>query len=71
MRHILLPLSNGLMNRSGLEPLFLRVDFCFKVRFGLVTGGGGLKRMFSVFLRNSIRLWSLVQGVSKWRACGL
>ena len=60
MRHILLPLSNSLMNRSGLEPIFLRVDFCFKVRLGLVTCGGKLKRRFLVYSRKGIRLWSLV-----------
>ena len=42
MRHIPLPLSNGLMTRSGFEPNFLRVDLCCEVRLGLVALGGGL-----------------------------
>ena len=37
MRHILLPLSNGLVTKSGLEPSFLRVDLCCEVRLGFVA----------------------------------
>ena len=42
MRHIPIPLSNGLMTRSGFEPNFLRVDLSREVRLGLVTCGGWL-----------------------------
>ena len=56
MRHIPLPLSNGLITRSGLEPSFLRVDLCCEVRLGLAIHGGGLGRGLWVFLRNSVRL---------------
>ena len=52
MRHIPLPLSNGLITRSGLEPSFLRVDLCCEVRFGLAIRGGG----FWVCSRNNVRL---------------
>ena len=48
MRHISLPLSNGLMTRSELEPTFLRLD--------LVTCGGELAIRFRVCLRKSVRL---------------
>ena len=44
MRHIPLPLPNGLMTRSGLEPRFLRVNLCSEGRLGLVTCCGRLKR---------------------------
>ena len=37
MRHIPIPLSNGLMTRSGLKTNFLRVSFYCKVRLDLVT----------------------------------
>ena len=37
MRHIPLPLSNGLVTKSGLEPSFLRVDLCCEVRLGFVA----------------------------------
>ena len=40
MRHIPIPLSNGLMTRTGFEPNFLRVDLSREVRLGLVTCGG-------------------------------
>ena len=56
MRHIPLPLSNGLMTRSGLEPRFLRVDLCSEVRLGLATCWGRLGRWFWVCSRNSVRL---------------
>ena len=56
MRDIPLPLSNGLMTRSGLEPRFLRVDFCSELRLGLVTCWGRLGIWFLVCSRNSIRL---------------
>ena len=56
MRHIPLPLSNGLMTRSGLEPRFLRVNLCSEVRLGLVTCWGRLRRWFWVCSRNSVRL---------------
>ena len=39
MRHAPLPLSNGLMTKSGFEPNFLRVGLCYEVRLGLVTCG--------------------------------
>ena len=71
MRQIPLPLSNGFMKRSELELNFLRVNLFCKVRLGLVTCGGGLKRRFLVFSRNIIRFWSLVQVVSRGRACGM
>ena len=56
MRHIPLPLSNGLITRSGLEPSFLRVDLCCEVRLGLAIRGGGLGREFWVCSRNNVRL---------------
>ena len=56
MRHIPLPLPNGLITRSGLEPSFLRVDFCCEVRLGLAICGGGFGREFWVSLRNNLRL---------------
>ena len=37
MRHIMLPLSKGLMTISGLQPSFLRVDLYFGKRLGLVV----------------------------------
>ena len=37
MRHVPLYFSNGLMNKSGFEPNFSRVDLCYEVRLGLVT----------------------------------
>ena len=37
MRHIMLPLSKGLMTISGLQPSFLRVDLNFGKRLGLVV----------------------------------
>ena len=43
MRHILLPLSKGLMTKSGLEPSFLSVNLCCEVRLGfwyVVVGWG-------------------------------
>ena len=48
MRHIPLPLSNGLMTTSGFEPNFLRVDLCCEVRLGLVAHGGGFRIRFLV-----------------------
>ena len=56
MRHIPLPLSNGLITRSGLEPSFLRVDLCCEVRLGLAIRGGELGRGFWVCSRNNVRL---------------
>ena len=56
MRHISLPLSNGLMTRSELEPTFLRMDLCYEVRLDLVTCGGELAIRFRVCLRKSVRL---------------
>ena len=56
MRHISLPLSNGLMTRSGLEPRFLRADLCSEVRLGLATCWGRLGRWFWACSRNSVRL---------------
>ena len=44
MRHILLPLSKDLMDKSGLEPSFLRVDLCCEVRLDLVVCWGWLGR---------------------------
>ena len=61
MRHIPLPLSNGLITRSGLEPSFLRVDLCCEVKLGLVTYGGGLERSW-VCSRNSVRLVEFTSG---------
>ena len=55
-RHIPLLLLNSLMNRSGLESNFLRVDLCCEVRLGLVACGGGLGRNFWFCLRNNARL---------------
>ena len=34
MRHIPLPLLNGLMTRSGFEPKFLRVNICCEETIG-------------------------------------
>ena len=62
MRHIPLPLSNGLMTILGLEPRFLRLDLCSEVRLGLVTCWGRLGRWFLVFSRNSVRLAVLRSG---------
>ena len=63
MRHIPLPLSNGLMTRSGFEPNFLRVNLCCEVRLGLVARGGELGIRFWVCLRNSVRLVEFGSGV--------
>ena len=56
MRDIPLPLSNGLMARSGFEPNFLRVDLCCEVRLGLATCKRGLGIRFWVCTRNRVRL---------------
>ena len=56
MRDIPLPLSNGLMARSGFEPNFFRVDLCCEVRLGLVTCKRGLGIRFWVCTRNRVRL---------------
>ena len=56
MRHISLPLSNGLITRSRLELSFLRVDLCCEVRLGLAIHEGGLQRRFWVCLTNNARL---------------
>ena len=48
MKYIPLPLSNGLITRSGFETNFLRVEFCCVVRLGLVARGGGLGIRFWV-----------------------
>ena len=71
MRHIPLPLSNGLITRLVLEPIFLKVDLCCDVRFGLATCGGGLGRRFWVCSRSSVIWWSYVQRLSDWRACSM
>ena len=42
MWHIPLPLWNGLITRSGLEPNFLRIGLCCEVKLGLATCGGGM-----------------------------
>ena len=62
MRHIPLPLLNGLMTRSGFEPNFLRVNLCCEVRLGLAARGRGLGTMFWVCLRNSVRLMEFGSG---------
>ena len=56
MRHMQLPLSNGLMTRFGFEPNFLRVNLCCEVRLGLLTLGGGLGIRFWVCSRSSVSL---------------
>ena len=56
MRHIPLPLLNGLITRSGFEPSFLRMDLYCEVRLGLVTCGGWFGIRFWVCLRNSVSL---------------
>ena len=56
MRHIPLPLSNGLITKPGLEPSFLRVDLCYEVRLGLAIHGGWLGRGFWACSRNSTKL---------------
>ena len=56
MRHIPLPLSNGLMTRSGFETNFLRVDLCCELKLGLVARGGGLGIRFWICSRNSVSL---------------
>ena len=56
LRHISLPLSNGLMTRSRFEPTFLRVDYCCEVRLGPVGRGGGLGIRFCVCWRNNVWL---------------
>ena len=61
-RHIPLPFSNGLTTRSGLEASFLRVYLYYEVRLGLVICRGGLRRMFWVYSRNSVRLVELGLG---------
>ena len=71
MRHIPLPLSNGFMTRSRLEPRFLRVDLCSEGRLGLVTCCGRLGKWFLVCSRNSVRLAEFVSGGSWWRACNM
>ena len=62
MRHTPLPLSNGLMTRSGFETNFLRVELCCEVRLGLVTHGGGLWIRFWVCSRNSVSLFEFGSG---------
>ena len=61
MRHISLPLSNGLMTRSGSEPTSLRVDLCCKVRLGFVTCGEGYRESFGSVQETVLVWWSLVQ----------
>ena len=56
MRHIPLPLSKGLMTRSGLEPSFLSVNLCCEVRLGLLVCRGWLGRGLSICSRKSDRL---------------
>ena len=56
MRHIPRPLQNCLITRSGLEPSYLRVDLCRKVRLGLEKRGGELGRGFWVCSTNNVRL---------------
>ena len=56
MRHIPLPLSNGLMTKFAFEPNFFRVDLCCEVRLGLAVCGGGLGIRFWVCSMNSVRL---------------
>ena len=55
IRHTSLPLSNGLMTRSELEPTFLRMDLCYEVRLDLVTCGEELAIRFWVCLRKSVK----------------
>ena len=62
MRHIPLPLSNGLITISGLEPSFFRADLCFEVRLGLAIRGGGLGREFWVCSRNIVRFVEFFSG---------
>ena len=50
MRHIPLPLLNGLMTRSRFEPNFLWVNLFCEVILGLVTcGGGGGDKVLGLF----------------------
>ena len=56
MRHIPLPLLNGLITRSESEPSFLRVDLCCEVGLGLAIRGGELGRGFRVCSRNTVSL---------------
>ena len=44
MSHISLPLSKGLITKSGLEPCFGRVDLCCEVSLGLVLSREWLGR---------------------------
>ena len=55
-RHIPLPLLNGLMNRPGFEPNFLRMDLCCEVRLGLMALGRVFGIRFSICFRSSVRL---------------
>ena len=63
MRHMQLPLSNGLMTRCGFERNFLRVDLCCEVRMGLLTLGGGLGIRFWVRSWSSVNLVEFGSGV--------
>ena len=63
MRHIPLPLPNGLITKSVLEPSFLRVDISCKERLGLAIRDGGFGGGFWVCLRNSVRLMEFGSGV--------
>ena len=62
MRHIPLPLLNGLMTRSRFEPNFLWVNLFCEVILGLVTCGGGVGIRFWVCSRNSVRLMEFGSG---------
>ena len=63
MRHMQLPLSNGLMTRCGFERNILRVDLCCEVRMGLLTLGGGLGIRFWVCSWSSVNLVEFGSGV--------
>ena len=71
MRHIPLPLSNGLITRSGLQPSFLRMDLCCEVRLGFVIRGESWGEGFGSVRGTVLGWWSLVQGVSKWMVCSM
>ena len=71
MRDILLPLSKGLITKSGLEPCFLRVNLCCEVRLGLSVCWGWLGEGLESFPGRVIGWWSLVQGASRWKLCNI
>ena len=62
MRHILLPLSKGLITKSGLKPSFLSVNLYCEVRLGLLVCCGWLGRGPRICSTKSDRLMEFDSG---------